>query len=83
MVEPKDIGVLREDVPYTDRQEALVHTYYITKSELYARLYSHPKRDSIASRVVSGGKKEESDIPSAVNRIVMKIGRAHVWTPVT
>jgi len=47
MVEPKDIGVLREDTPYTDRQEALVHTYYITKSELYARLYSHPKRSGI------------------------------------
>jgi hypothetical protein len=71
MVEPKDIGVLREDTPYTDRQEALVHTYYITKSELYARLYSHPKRESIVERVSSGGKKEESDIPNAVNRIVM------------
>ena len=71
MVEPQNIGVLREDTPYTDRQEALVHTYYITKSELYARLYSHPKRESIVSRVVAGGKTEEADIPSAVNRIVM------------
>ena len=71
MVEPQNIGVLREDTPYTDRQEALVHTYYITKSELYARLYSHPNRESIVERVVAGGKKEESDIPSAVNRIVM------------
>ena len=45
MVEPSCMGVLREDSPYTDRQEAIVQTYYITKSELYARLYSHPNRD--------------------------------------
>jgi hypothetical protein len=36
MVDPGAIGVLREDTPYTDRQEALVHTYYITKSDLYS-----------------------------------------------
>ena len=71
MIEPSAIGVLREDTPYTDRQEALVQTYYITKSELYARLYSHPKRDSIVARVTTGTKVSESDIPEAVNRIVM------------
>jgi len=71
MIEPSAIGVLREDTPYTDRQEAIVQTYYITKSELYARLYSHPKRDSIVSRLSTGTKVSESDIPEAVNRIVM------------
>ena len=71
MIEPSAIGVLREDTPYTDRQEAIVQTYYITKSELYARLYSHPKRDSIVSRLATGTKVSESDIPEAVNRIVM------------
>ena len=71
MIEPSAIGVLREDTPYTDRQEAIVQTYYITKSELYARLYSHPKRESIVSRISTGTKVSESDIPEAVNRIVM------------
>ena len=71
MIEPSAIGVLREDTPYTDRQEAIVQTYYITKSELYARLYSHPKRDSIVARLATGTKVSESDIPEAVNRIVM------------
>ena len=71
MIEPSAIGVLREDTPYTDRQEAIVQTYYMTKSELYARLYSHPKRDAIVSRVSTGTKVSESDIPEAVNRIVM------------
>jgi hypothetical protein len=69
-VQPSSIGVLREDAQYTDRQEALVHTYYMTKSELYARLYSHPKRQEIVDRVVSGYKEPENNIPDAVNRII-------------
>ena len=71
MIEPSAIGVLREDIPYTDRQEALVQTYYITKSELYARLYSHPRREDIVSRVTPGTRVQESDMPDAVNRIVL------------
>jgi hypothetical protein len=70
MIEPSSVGVLREDIPYTDRQEAIVQTYYITKSDLYARLYSHPKRDELVKRVTTGSGPEDSDIPDAVNRIV-------------
>ena len=71
MIEPASIGVLREDIPYTDRQEAIVQTYYITKSELAARLYSHPKRQQIMDRVTTGIKISDNDMPEAVNRIVM------------
>ena len=34
LIEPGSIGVLREDRPYTDQQEAICHKYYMTKSEL-------------------------------------------------
>ena len=71
LIEPSSMGVLREDSPYADRQEAMVQTYFITKSELYARLYSHPQRDAIIKRVVGGVRVQESEIPDAVNRIVM------------
>jgi len=71
MVDPGAIGVLREDVPYTDRQEALVHTYYITKSDLYSRLYAHPKRDSILKRVSTSYHEQASDIPEGIDRIIM------------
>jgi len=70
MVDPSSMGVLREDTPYTDRQEAICQTYYITKSELLSRLYSHPKRVEIVNRVTSGYKEPETNIPDAVNRIV-------------
>lgn len=71
MVDPGAIGVLREDVPYTDRQEALVHTYYITKSDLYSRLYAHPKRDSILKRVSTSYHEQSSDVPEGIDRIIM------------
>jgi hypothetical protein len=71
MVEPASMGVLREDTPDTDRQEALVQTYYITKSELYNRLYSHPKRDSIVKRITTSVHTKTEDLPEGVDRIVM------------
>ncbi len=70
MVEPACIGVLREDSPYTDRQEAIVQTYYITKSELYDRLYSHPQRDAIVKRVMST-QHERTEIANGIQRIIL------------
>ena len=71
MVEPGSMGVLREDIPYTDRQEAIVQTYYITKSELYSRLYAHPKRDSIVKRIHTAVHTRTEDVPEGLDRIVM------------
>jgi hypothetical protein len=65
------MGVLREDTPYTDRQEAIVQTYYITKSELYNRLYSHPRRDEIVRRITTAYNPRTEDIPEGIDRIVM------------
>ena len=70
MVEPACIGVLREDSPYTDRQEAIVQTYYITKSELYSRLYSHPKREQIVKRV-SATQHERTEIANGIEKIIL------------
>lgn len=70
MVEPSSVGVLREDVAYTDRQEALVQTYYITKSDLYNRLYSHPKRESIVKRITTNVHTKTEDIPEGLDRIM-------------
>ena len=61
MIEPGAMGVLREDTPYTDRQEAICQRYYITRSELYARLYSHPKREKIVDRVTGGTRNTSND----------------------
>ena len=69
MVEPQVFGVLREDVPYTDRQEAAIQEYFMTKSELYSRLYAHPKRDEIISRIALA-EQETKEYPEGVERLV-------------
>ncbi len=69
MIEPSTFGVLREDTPYTDRQEAMVQVYYMTRSELYSRLYSHPRRDEIISRIALA-EQETKEYPDALERIV-------------
>ena len=70
LVDPATIGVLREDVPYTDRQQAFTQEYYMTKHDLYSRLYAHPKRDQIVSRI-STGQYTPQQIPDGIDRIVM------------
>ena len=69
-VEPACIGVLREDIPGLDNQEAFVQTYYITKSELYSQLYSHPRREEIVSRV-SAMQHDRTEIANGIERIVL------------
>ena len=69
MVEPGVFGVLREDTPYTDRQEAMAQEYYMTKSELYSRLWSHPKRDEIVSRIALA-EQQTKQYPQGVERLV-------------
>ena len=70
MVEPQAMGVLREDIAYTDRQEAIIQRYYITKSELYSQLYSHPRRDAIV-RKLSFMEHVRTETPNGVDRIIM------------
>ena len=69
MVEPSNINVLREDLPFTDRQEAIVQSYYITKSELYSRLYSHPKRESIIKKL-QAVQHQPNETPSGIDRVI-------------
>lgn len=68
-VEPNCMGVLREDIPYTDRQEAITQKYYITKSELMNRLYSHPNRDDIVDKI-NIMRHQRTDSPQGVSRLI-------------
>lgn len=69
-VEPGCIGVLREDIPQLDRQEAFIQTYYITKSDLYGRLYAHPKRDEIV-RNIQMTQHDRTEVANGLDRIIM------------
>ena len=51
IVHPEMFGVLREDINDLDRQEAFVHTTYLTKSQFRRTIEDHPDRDELLSRV--------------------------------
>lgn len=69
-VEPHCMGVLREDIPGLDSQEAVVQTYYITKSQLYSQLYSHPKREQIVARL-NAVQHDRTEIANGIERIMI------------
>lgn len=70
LVDPGSIGVLREDAQYTDRQQAITQTYYMTKQDLWAKLYAHKNRDSIIDRIQTA-QYTPQNIPEGIDRIVM------------
>jgi hypothetical protein len=45
-------------------------TYYMTKPDLYARLYAHPKREEIVKRITSSQEKENK-VPDGIDRIIL------------
>jgi hypothetical protein len=72
LVEPHDIGVLREDVHGLWRQEAFTHSYYVTKSqfEFELRQIPHPRLDSILKAITPVPRPTEMDSTMVMDRIV-------------
>jgi len=50
-VQPEMFGVLREDIAELDRQDAFVHTTFMTKSQFRRTLTDHPDKDEILKKV--------------------------------
>ena len=69
-LEPHNFGVLREDIPYIDRQEAMYHSYYVTKSELERLLDKHPHKESIMKRLEGAPTSYQETMPDAITRLV-------------
>jgi len=72
VVEPFDMGVLREDIHGLWRQEAFSHSYLITKSqfEYELRQIPHPRTDQILKQVQSSPKPTQTESTSVMDRIV-------------
>lgn len=56
VVDPGTFGVLEENVPMLDRQEAFVHVSYTTDAALNRLLYLHPHREQIMKDVTATNK---------------------------
>jgi hypothetical protein len=71
-VEPQCIGVYREDVNGLDRQEAIAHSYYITRSQLDSELENHPHRASIMEKLQARIVRDNDDeMPEGLRRIIV------------
>lgn len=68
-VDPGSIGVLREDVPFTDRQEAFCHTYFTTKDQLRRDLESHPQKESLLAKI-DATRVSPQDQSTGLDRII-------------
>lgn len=69
LVDPSSFGVLREDQCQLDKQEAFVHTYYTTKSQLERDLNGHPNLRDIMNRV-SVSQQDTTQMSAGVQRII-------------
>ena len=58
LVHPEFFGVLREDITDLERQEAFVHTTYITDTELRRQLFDHPQLEAIMAEVENGTRAQ-------------------------
>ena len=68
-IEPSCFGVLREDLPSTERQEAMVHSFYTTHSQLDDDLRDHPQRKYIMENV--SGSPVDMNKPDGLDRILL------------
>lgn len=70
-VHPANFGVYREDVAMLDRQEAMVESYYTTKSQLEIDLENHPQRKAILDSVATSSSRElEDDDQGGIARLM-------------
>lgn len=77
VVDPHNFGVLREDSPMLASQEAVLHSYYITRSQLEAELAGHPRRAQILASVVDGPKLT-TQLATPLDRIITSASSPNV-----
>jgi hypothetical protein len=77
VIDPHNFSVLREDSPILASQEAVVHSYYITRSQLLSEIANHPRKDAIMASIVQGPKTASSN-PSALDRIITSASSPNV-----
>jgi len=71
IIDPGSFGVLREDLNYLDRQEAMVHSFFTTKSQLEMDLAGHPQRQKILDSVEAYPRDAQRDMTGGVDRIIL------------
>jgi hypothetical protein len=71
LVEPHQFGILREDIPSLDDQEAFTHHYTITKTQLEANLEGNPRKKEIMARVGRSSAESLPSMSSGLSRLII------------
>jgi hypothetical protein len=75
LVEPHQFGVLREDIIDLEDQEAFVHCYTTTKTQLESDLEGNPRAASILNAVsVGGGEASDLQYSTGLSRLLLSTG---------
>jgi hypothetical protein len=59
VIRPQFFGVLREDIDDLDRQEAFVHSTYMTPTAFERTIWEHPERKKIMEQIKSGSQNQK------------------------
>lgn len=72
LIDPHNFGVLREDVPQLSRQEAFIHSYMKTQTDLESELVmaDHPRKGEILKSVVPSSRPTYDDSGTVGNIVV-------------
>ena len=76
MVEPHGFGVLREDIPSLDDQEAFIHEYFISRTKLSEQLAGNPKREAILAAIPTESKKQPDTDAGPIRAIATSVAYA-------
>lgn len=71
LVEPHQFGVYREDVTEISDQEAYVHCYTTTKTELEASLEGNPRRNDIMEHIGKGEEGADQGYSEGLSRLIL------------
>lgn len=74
MVQPETMGVLRDDITKLDRQDAFVHSTWLTEARFADHIANHPKRDELIRRIKSLTSADGDRPDSADNSRSVMIG---------
>jgi len=73
VIQPEMMGVLREDVESLDRQEAFVHTTYLTRTAFASLIANRPDRDDIIRKVSRLAVTDQSNPTPDMNGRLMSV----------
>lgn len=74
IVEPHNFGVLREDIPDLEDQEAFVHCYTTTRTQLASDLEGNTRKEEIMGRVGKGVGENDVRYEAGMQRLILSAG---------